>query len=83
MTQNQNNGHFKSFAKGDQVKVLSSKHPDVIEGTIGTIDCHHVGGYGVAIDGNWLIAGNDRGARIQRIEVIWYQSEDLELIITS
>jgi hypothetical protein len=65
---------------GDKVRILNNRHPDVLAGTEGVIDCLHDGGYGIAIDGSWMIAGGDRGQCYRGVEVIWYEGHEFELI---
>lgn len=65
--------------KGDKVKVLSSRNPDVLAGTEGVVDNPYIeGGVGVRIDGSWLIAGSDRGARVQEPRTVWYPENEVE-----
>lgn len=64
---------------GDQVIIRSSRHPDVVIGTVGIVDVLHQGGYGVRIYGNWLVAGSDQGETKRSIQVVWYPGNELEL----
>lgn len=73
------NGHNK-FSPGDKVRVMSARHPDVIAGTIGTVDGAIEDGYGVAITGSWYIAGSDRGACKFSTEVVWFPPAELQAI---
>lgn len=66
------------FTKGDHVKVVSAKHPDVMPGTVGVIDGLLEGGYWVKLYGSWMIAGGDRGQCYKGYETIWYESHELE-----
>lgn len=61
-----------------KVKVLNNRHPDVQAGTIGEVECHSEGGYGVEITGSWMYAGGDRGQRYSGTEIIWYEGHELE-----
>lgn len=66
--------------KGTKVRILNNRHPDVLAGMVGEIDCFHEGGYGVAIDGCWMIAGGDRGQVYRGVEVVWYETHEFELV---
>lgn len=63
-----------------KVRVLNNRHPDVLAGTEGTIDCFTEGGYGVSITGSWMYAGGDRGQRYQGTEVVWFETHEFEVI---
>lgn len=65
---------------GDRVKIKNNRHPDVLAGTEGVIDCFHEGGYGVSIHGRWMVAGGDRGQTYESTEVVWYESHEFELV---
>ena len=62
---------------GITVIVNSHRHPDVLPGTEGIVDCIKEGGYGVAIKGTWAVAGGDRGQVEKSTEVCWYPANEV------
>lgn len=62
---------------GKDVMVKSAKHPDVLVGTIGKVTCQYSGGFGIKIHGSWLIAGGERGQKIEEDRVIWYDPSEI------
>jgi len=60
---------------GDRVRIISARHPDVIPGTLGVVDCLKEDGYGVRITGSWQIAGEDHGLCTEETKVVWFEKE--------
>lgn len=69
-----------NLVTGQKAKVRSSRHPDVLAGTVGVIRGASEGGYWVEIDGDWLIAGSDRGATRHAIVQCWYPAHEVEAV---
>jgi hypothetical protein len=67
----------KEFYIGQRVVITSNVNPDVMEGTVGVIDCYKEDGYGVAITGHWEVTGSDRGTKIFEQRVVWYAANHL------
>jgi len=75
-----NNGVSHALPDGLKVRILSSRHPDVIAGTTGLIDGMREGGYFIKIEGDWMIAGSDRGATRHGVESCWYPGNEFIVV---
>lgn len=71
---------IESLLVGDLVKVLSARHPDVFQGAQGRVEVNHEGGFGVSLEGSWMLAGSDRGECVRGTRTVWFPPEELELV---
>lgn len=69
-----------TFWPGEEVRVLTNYVVDIVAGSTGIYDEPCEGGHWVKLDGNWLVAGNDRGATVRENRTMWYPDGHIERV---